>query len=153
MANKSPASLKVSLFGVSRNALLLGRACALKDNPILGVYDPDPQRALQAALFLGVSARRTQDALFSDGPNVVLCSQTLSDAPSDVLLIRLGETEEGPMPPNLCWVNAGPSEGDIPEQISNELPVLELSLSGSAGAVAQAKEFLQSLSANITCHG
>ena len=142
---------KVSLFGVSRNALLLGRACALRDNPILGIYDPDPQRALQGALFLGVSARHTSQALFADGPDVVLCSLPPSQVSSGALLIRLGAQPDSPLGPNVCWADAGPTEDSIPQEISNELPTLRLSLQGSDEAVERARRFLHSLSANIEC--
>jgi hypothetical protein len=141
---------KVSLFGVSRNALLLSRACALKDNPILGVYDPDPQNALRAALFLGVSARRTSQALFGDQPDVVLCSLPVPDAGSDALIIRLGPKGNEPAHPNVCWADAGLAEDDsIPDQISNELPRLELTLEGTDDAIERAKSFFQALSSNI----
>ena len=140
---------KVSLFGVSRNALLFGRACALKDNPILGVYDPDPKRALQAALFLGVSARHTSKAIFADDPDVVICSLPNPRVSSAALLICLGAKPDSPLGPNICWADAGPTDDSIPDQISNELPTLRISLQGSDEAVDRAKTFLHSLSTNI----
>ena len=140
---------KVSLFGVSRNAVLLGRACALSDKPVLGIYDPDPQNALRAALFLGVSARHTSEALFADEPDVVLCSRPIPEVESQALLIRLGPKGNESPHPNLCWADDGSADDSIPDQISNELPRLELTLEGTDDAIERAKSFFQGLSSNI----
>lgn len=151
MADKTPGRPKVSLFGVSRNALILGRACALQDNPVLGIYDPDPQQALRAALFLGVSARATPEALLKDGPDVILYSLPLTGSGTDeTLLIRLGPKEDSSGAPNVCWADAGTDDNEIPTQIPNELPKLEFLLSGTDEARQRASDFFSGLPLEIS---
>ena len=45
-----------AIFGATPLSLLLGRACGLMDRLPIGIYDTDPQSALNGALHLGVSA-------------------------------------------------------------------------------------------------
>lgn len=151
MADKTLKPLKVSLFGVSRNALILGRACALQDNPVLGIYDPDPQRSLQAALFLGVSAKATPEALWKDKPDVVLFSLPVTESNSqEPLIIRLGAEEAVSEQPNLCWADSGTTDLEIPVEIPNELPRLEYALSGSEAARRRASKFFRELPLDIS---
>lgn len=136
---------KVSLYGVTRNTLSIGRACALNDRPVLGVYDPDPQRALRAALFLGVSARSSLETFQADAPEVIVSSLAgAEDLFKEQLLIQLGEGPQNTDLSNLCRAICEDSE-EFPEAITNELAPLEVSLQGSEQAVALGREFFQGL--------
>jgi len=142
--------LQVSIHGVSRIALFLGRACALKDRPILGVYDSDAQKALRAALYLGVSARATTESFLKDGPTIIISSlPDISPLPSDALLIQLVEVAGDPAGPNLCWAVCDRSDDEIPEQISSESPLLKFTLGGDPEAVRLTTEFFRQLPADI----
>ena len=145
-----PKPLQVSLYGVSRIALFLGRACALKDRPILGLYDSDAQKALRAALYLGVSARGTLESFLKDGPSVIISSlPDISSLPSEALLIQLVEVAGDYAGPNLCWAVCDRSEDEIPEQISSESPPLQFKLDGAPEAVRLTSEFFHQLPADI----
>lgn len=142
--------LRVSLFGVSRIALFLGRACALQDSPILGVYDQDSQKALRAALYLGVSARVSTESFLKDGPSVIISSlPDLSPLPPEALLIQLSEAAGQPTQPNLCWAVCDRTDDEIPEQISSEAPPLRFTLHGHPQAVRLSSEFFQRLPGDI----
>ncbi|MCA9776410.1 MAG: hypothetical protein KC800_06830 [Candidatus Eremiobacteraeota bacterium] len=141
---------KVSLFGVSRIALFLGRACALKDSPVLGIYDPDSQSSLRAALYLGVSARATTESFLKDEPSIVLSSlENVASLPPEPLIICLSEAPGNSERPNLCWAVCDRSEDAMPEQISSESPPLAFRLHGNPEAVRRARSFFEQLPGDI----
>lgn len=144
---------RVLLYGINQLALILGRACTLDDNPVVGVYDTDSCRALKAALFLGVSALSAEN-LQQCNPQVVICSQPISHEHlslfSDPLVLNLYESDHTDQQ---CWVNSEPSFGEeIPNTITSAVPDLNLSLSGSAEQKQAAISFLERLQAPIEIH-
>ena len=142
--------LRVSLFGVSRIALFLGRTCALKDRPILGVYDPDAEKALRAALYLGVSARASTESFFKDDPSIIISSlPDISPIPPGAVIVQLCESAGDLEQTNLCWAVCDRSEDEIPEQISSESPPLQFTLHGGPEAVRLATEFFHQLPGDI----
>lgn len=138
-------TVKVLLHGVSRNSLIIGRACTLNDNPVVGVYDPDPERALRAALFLGVPAQPTTERLFANPAEIVVCT-TPSEHQFDGLVMNLfapaGEAASG-----VCYLESRePDSPEFPLEISNVLPPLSFQLSGDPEAVKQGVELLRAFS-------
>jgi hypothetical protein len=116
----------------------------------LGVYDSDAQKALRAALYLGVSARATPESFLKDGPSVIISSlPDISSLPSEALLIQLVEVAGDYAGPNLCWAVCDRSEDEIPEQISSESPPLQFKLDGAPEAVRLTSEFFHQLPADI----
>ena len=126
--NEQKSEARVALIGVSQKSMLLGRACCLSEIPVVGVYDTDPQLALRASLFLGISAHATLEQLWETQPSVLLCSGTL---PTELLstghqIIALTGDR-----PDVCTLHfAQDLEDELPSQITSALPTLSLTLSG-----------------------
>lgn len=140
---------KVALFGVSHQALHIGRACALKDNPVVGVYDPNLEVALKGALFLGTSAQPDFESLISLTPDILLCSAAPPENADSSLVLHLYEPV-GTLDGNNCrLVSIPPLELGLPTEITSELPPITLTLDGEAETTNRAKSFLQSLSSNL----
>lgn len=150
MTMNLPTRPKVSVHGVGHDALHLARACALNDNPICGIYDPDPEKALRAALFLGVSAHPTLEQLLSDQPDVILCTNAISAQAFQGLCIDLFASDCSGN--HCCALSATHADTEIPSSITSEPPGLVFRLSGEAEAVEATRRFLGSLSEHFTCH-
>ena len=145
----SKASKKVAILGVTKETLMLARACALQDNPVLGIHDQDPQRALKAALFLGVSAFPTTDDLKVRCPEIVISAGKVTDFDSDCFHLIVGDCPP-PATSKACSVNFDLSESEkIPDEILSEIPIVQAKLEGSDEAKLWAREFLAGLSNNI----
>ncbi len=134
--------------------LLLGRACSLNDDPVVGLHDPDPQRALRGALFLGVSALESPEKLLAQSPRVLICSGPLADSETSnselALTINLCE-QSGPDRPRTCWAtHHSELPPDIPTEIASEVPELRFKLSGSEASIALAARFLKGLSPSFS---
>lgn len=145
---------KIALYGVSRIALYLGRACALRDNPLVGIYHPNPQEGLKAGLFLGVSALHSAEQLARQNPDVVICSERMEPdtsaqfANSLVLFINLERDDTESL--NECRVDFESSEKDeTPLKIISELPALTYRLDGSPWSEKKALEFFKGLSTQL----
>ena len=147
---------KIGLLGVERLALILGRACALNDNPCCGVWDPDSSKALQSSLYLGISAVSTSIQLLQAGPEILICSRHALEPSLDLsesrLVIRLGEPKSTiDMPSNICGLNCAELAIDgFPEEITSSPPSLRAHLWGKESAIAQGQEFLSEVWPNLT---
>lgn len=144
--NNSQQRFRVALWGVAHGTLLFGRACTLAEIPLVGVYDEDPQKALRAALFLGVSAVNSEAELWESNPTLVVAGtgfpENLPGSVELLLHLESGETRE----PRACRLTVSDLDSDLPTEISSRLPSLEVKTAGAAEARRRAREFLQALS-------
>lgn len=133
----------VALLGVTPITLILGRALALRDNPALGIYDPDPQEGLKASLFLGISAFTTTQQLLQSHPDLLVSSLDLESdfSPGTPVLQFDGLSSARP---DTCWIEV--EQPDRPTEISNALPPLEFKATGPDPTVAEVEAWLRSLS-------
>ena len=132
-------------------ALILGRACSLSDNPVVGIYDGDPAQALKASLFLGVSAFTEREQALATDPDLVLCAQhpeedALKLLAHTTVLNLFEETQD--LPENTCRLESSLVLGsDIPDTITSAIPELTFTLHGSQAAREKCRSFLQGLNA------
>lgn len=132
-------------------ALVLGRACSLSDNPVVGIYHHDPAEALKASLFLGVSALTEKEQALATKPDLVLCAHSSDESTcqllSDSTVLNLFEKPES-LPGNTCWLESDLDLGtDIPDTITSALPQLSLTVHGEQEAREKCRVFLESLNA------
>lgn len=149
---------RTALFGVSPLSLLLGRACCLRDRQPVGLYDPDPEKALRGALFLGISARREPDQLnpFENPLEVAIVAHAAAvqglarlTPHRGLLAISLGPEVPARSGLRVCRALT-PDHGEIAEDvISASIPDLLFRLEGSPETQKEAREFLQDLSSHF----
>jgi hypothetical protein len=147
--------LKIALHGVDHLALIIGRACSLKDNPVLGIYDPDPQKALRGALFLGVSALASANQLLAQNPDILVCCTPLADnspVPEGLgLVINLYSQIADSGDRHRCWARQLTQLSDgIPDQITSELPALLFELTGHDESCHATADYLEELGFSVT---
>lgn len=149
--HKKHSSKRVALIGVAHSTLVFGRALALAEVPVVGIYDPDPAKALQAALFLGVSGQTDIQALVQTEPTVLICAQAFPASVPDYVELHLDLAHSLPaLGPRDCRVEfAEPLPEQLPTTITSALPRLTLTLRGTPEAQEQARELLAHLSADF----
>lgn len=140
--------MRVALFGLSHVALMIGRACSLKDRPPVGIYDPDSAQALKASLFLGVSALSSPELVTAQKPDLLVCSIPWEGELNGCLLLNLHNREEKSPEGNdrVCWATPSIPHQGIPETITSVLPPILFQLEGETEPVARVQEFLTGLS-------
>jgi len=140
--------MRVALFGLSHVALMIGRACSLKDRPPIGIYDPDPAHGLKASLFLGVSALAGPELVAARKPDLLVCSIPWEGELNGCLLLNLHNREERSSEgkESVCWVTPSIPNQGIPDTITSVLPPISFRLEGENEPVVRAQEFLTGLS-------
>ncbi len=142
---------KILLYGLNEMALVLGRACSLSDNPVVGIYHPDPSLALKASLFLGVSALTEKEQALATKPDLVICAQPPEEVTCKLLsgatvLNLYGRPDN--LPENTCRLESDPALGaTIPDTITSAIPNLCLKIHGAPAVREKWRVFLQSLNA------
>lgn len=136
---------RVALWGVTHASLLFGRACALAEIPVVGAFDEDPERALRAALFLGISAAHTETELWESKPSLVVAGSGFPSTPPDSVVLLLGLDKQPVQGPRQCRATVSGLETCLPTEISSRLPALRLAPVGAEEAQQRAKEFLETL--------
>lgn len=138
----------VALFGTSPLSLILGRSCALREISVLSVYEPDPQAALRASLYLGVSARSTPEHILTSGAEVVLA---VTVPPAELMekctrVLLLSKPDPNALPNELTWIESvdGLALDQEPTTIASRPPELTFHLGGSRKK--ELTEFLNQLS-------
>lgn len=149
--NSKKAGPRVAISGINRESLLLARACALNDNPVVGIHDGDSAQALRASLFLGVSAFPTRESLSDLEPDVIVCRAVTDRLESGPFHLVVGADEVPSEMTNVCWLDLDlDDDREIPDEILSEVPPVRATLRGSQAARAFATEFLTDLSNSIT---
>lgn len=149
--DKNHSANRVALIGVAHSTLLVGRALALAEIPVVGIYDPDPAKALQAALFLGISGQTDIHALLLAEPTILICTQAPPAQVPDSVELCLDLAHVLPtLSARDCRVEfAEPLPEQLPTAITSALPRLTLTLLGAPVAQSKAKQFLTGLSSDF----
>lgn len=149
MANTdSSQAPKVALWGINHEALLFGRACTLAEIPLVGLHDSDPVKALQASLFLGVSATSNLREFMEPEPTIVIAAEEPPEHTPDkveLLLLLNRDTSLRENDPKYCTLSTESVDSRLPQEITSRLPPLAVSLSGNAEAIQRARDFLSKL--------